>query len=311
MAAATGGVLGAGLGAIVGSQTGSAGGGLVLGALAGGAAGGAVGNALEAQEKTIRTQDEAIERQERTIAAQRTELEELRNMNQEQSHLHLRPPAIQDPVPHASFGGTPQLRAPAQELRAPAHGLRRPPAASMLPSQALAQRPEENGIAAASPSRLDGPMRESTLIDRSADYQPIEPYKLQPPAQPKIASSNIGRVPPAVMTEERPQIAAQGSIRDSAAGRVASDVNALNRSAECIQAEGEVTKAGSSSELADKLFHYRRALRLCPDNPSYHNGLGEIYLALNRRADAEFEFREALNLDPNFTPAQSNLNNLQ
>lgn len=86
--AATGGVLGAGLGAIIGSQTGSAGGGLVLGALAGSAAGGAVGNVLEGQEKTLRTQDEAIERHERTIQAQRAELEELRRINQETSPLH-------------------------------------------------------------------------------------------------------------------------------------------------------------------------------------------------------------------------------
>ena len=72
--------------------------------------------------------------------------------------------------------------------------------------------------------------------------------------------------------------------------------------------EEEVQAADRATELADKLFHYRRALRLCPSNPSYHNGLGEIYVSLNRMDDAEYEFREALKLDPNYSPALQNLN---
>ena len=62
--------------------------------------------------------------------------------------------------------------------------------------------------------------------------------------------------------------------------------------------------------MADKLFHYRRALRLCPDNALYHNGLGEIYRSLNRLDDAEYEFREALRLDPGFQTARENLSGL-
>ncbi len=83
-----------------------------------------------------------------------------------------------------------------------------------------------------------------------------------------------------------------------------------NNSVECIKAEAEVKGAERSSEAADKLFHYRRALRLCPDNASYHNGLGVTYKELGRLKDAEFEFKEALRLNPSLDQAQNHLSEL-
>ena len=76
---------------------------------------------------------------------------------------------------------------------------------------------------------------------------------------------------------------------------------------ECIEAQGEVTKANGLQDPADKLFHLRRALRLCPNNAMYHNSLGELYLTLNRRDDAKFEFDEALRLEPGNRQAQANI----
>jgi predicted Zn-dependent protease len=80
--------------------------------------------------------------------------------------------------------------------------------------------------------------------------------------------------------------------------------------AQCSDAAEEVTRAGAATDPADKLFHLRRALRLCPDNADYHNRLGEIYLGLGRSTDAEYEFREALRLDPGLSSATTNLKTL-
>lgn len=78
----------------------------------------------------------------------------------------------------------------------------------------------------------------------------------------------------------------------------------------CIQAGSEVAKADLVSESSDKLFHLRRALRLCPDNAQYHLRLAEIYLASNRNEDARQEFTEVLRLDPSIESARVQLNRL-
>lgn len=78
-------------------------------------------------------------------------------------------------------------------------------------------------------------------------------------------------------------------------------------SEECKKADAEVSKASESKEPADQLFHYRRALRLCPGKAEYHLGLGRVYQSLKRSSDAEFEFREALRLDPSLTAAKDSL----
>lgn len=80
---------------------------------------------------------------------------------------------------------------------------------------------------------------------------------------------------------------------------------------ECKSAEEEYNKSMNVSDRADQLFHLRRALRLCPDVAMFHNRLGELYLTLNREADAEFEFKEALRLDPQYRPAEQNLAKLK
>ena len=76
---------------------------------------------------------------------------------------------------------------------------------------------------------------------------------------------------------------------------------------ECSQAAGEVRRAESAVENADRLFHYRRALRLCPQNASMHAGLAGVYKRLNRLEDAEFEYQEALRLEPELESARQGL----
>ena len=79
----------------------------------------------------------------------------------------------------------------------------------------------------------------------------------------------------------------------------------------CEEAGKEARSARESSTLNDRLFHYRRALKLCPNNSNFHNSWGEVYLSLNRNKDAEVEFQEALKLNSNNAAAYSNLKSLR
>ena len=242
--AATGGAVGAGLGAIIGNQSGDAGAGLAIGALSGAGIGGAIGNALEAQENTIRSQDEAIERQERMISSQRAEIDELKR-------------AGQDSI-------------------------------SFKPGQDLSRdvRPSSETYAAAARSR-----------------EPVSPSLA---VNPPVAAGPLRQEPSArgAYRWEEASKAAAADTRDNsqASAPVPTD------SGDCAQAEEEMLSGDRASNSADKLFHYRRALRLCPGKAAFHNSLGETYLKMQRKEDAEFEFREALRVDPRFSAAQQNLN---
>lgn len=81
-------------------------------------------------------------------------------------------------------------------------------------------------------------------------------------------------------------------------------------SQECLDASSEAKQAGNTEEVAEKLYHYRRALRLCPENPEFHNALGEVYIGMDRFDDAKYEFKEALRLDSSYGKALTNLENL-
>jgi hypothetical protein len=76
---------------------------------------------------------------------------------------------------------------------------------------------------------------------------------------------------------------------------------------DCAQAASEISSAKRESQSKEKLFRYRRALRMCPDKADLHSELGELYLDMNRIHDAEYEFNEAVRLDPNDKKAKSNL----
>lgn len=76
---------------------------------------------------------------------------------------------------------------------------------------------------------------------------------------------------------------------------------------QCGTADQEYRKGQSATESADRLFHIRRAIRLCPSSPKYHNELGKLYQSMKRSKDAEYEFRQALNIDPNFEEASANI----
>ena len=80
---------------------------------------------------------------------------------------------------------------------------------------------------------------------------------------------------------------------------------------ECAQAAQEMEKSNQTSESSEKLFHYRRALRLCPSDARYHIKLGDHYRSLKRLADANFEYKEALALDPANGEAKQRMEDLK
>ena len=252
VAAATGGAIGAGLGAIVGSQTGNPASGLVIGAVAGASSGALIGNAIEGQQENIRVQDEAIERQERIIAAQRSELQELRRMNQD------------TPAPRAQLRQEAVL--PHREMP-PVQPHREIPIQKDLPPPIVAQNNvSQDNLQPSYSERLYG----STAKQESSEL-------------------TLKEIRPAAVSPQPPK---------------------LTDTEECRQAEQEMAKAKFANEVSDRLFHTRRAIRLCPDRPNYHHALGEIYLSLNRVQDAEYEFQEALRYDPGYTPSQESLTQL-
>lgn len=339
MGAATGGALGAGLGAIVGSQSGDAGVGLVLGAAAGTATGGLVANKLEVQQRELDKRDQAIQRTDARIAEQRSTIERLTHQAQDQvsfrnggngvragsaatldagagsprARMQLPPGAVpvtrlrpadpgatvgswQEAPSRGSFGtydtdagGAARQVESMRERdvnlyggstgasveRAPAARIARPVGVSNPPAAALSDDFETNAATNTRARAFDG-----------IEERPIEQlHEVSADAEPLVETAPVARSDDTAALGKTP--------------RSGSD--------QCAKAQEEIGKVNAESDTADKLFHFRRALRLCPDNPSYHTGLGKIYSSLNRKSDAEFEFREALRLDPGNTEAKREL----
>jgi Flp pilus assembly protein TadD len=78
----------------------------------------------------------------------------------------------------------------------------------------------------------------------------------------------------------------------------------------CEEGKEAREAAANSSDDSDKLFHLRKALRLCPNSAETHYDLGKAYLHMDRAADANYEFKQSLSIDPSFKPAQESLKEL-
>lgn len=105
---------------------------------------------------------------------------------------------------------------------------------------------------------------------------------------------------PVMVARKEPEASASAALKAPDQQKQSStETSSVQRaSGECGQASQEIEKSKQVSEPAEKLFHYRRALRLCPSEARYHVHLGDHYRSLKRDADANFEYKEALALDP-------------
>lgn len=317
--AATGGVLGAGLGAVVGSQTGDPGSGFLLGAAAGTAAGATIGNSMQAQNEELEEREEIIQRQQHMLSMHRSQIEELRRMGQDNVSFQdrsqptspqnkMEPPPSQ-PKGVGISGGLAEVRSQkrGREIlerdvmtETPAHApsttagdntVVQAPAPSFDPEKvAQAAKTEEHAMLPSSQVHSSS-ARPSSLFG-SANTNP-EPTPTPQPAAPTNLEPGNG-------------VSLGGENRMASLGTKSDEPQS-----ECGRAQEEVEKAKGVSEPADKLFHFRRALRLCPSNASYHVSLADLYLSLKRRADAEFEYKEALKIDPNLGEVKRKLEELK
>lgn len=301
VSAAAGGAIGAGLGAIVGNQTGNAGSGVAIGAVAGAATGALIGNALQAQQEKLDSQKESIQRQEQTIRAQRSELEELRRMESdtggysaaraqsvnaylvEQKRLQLQRRGPSPSGERLSHYSPPPLAS------RPADPLARYNAKAPAPVPASPSRDEESAVAPARPPALATAPKKAPATSHIAKG-------IQEKDLASAASTQVDL--PEETFVEAPK---------SAPAKVA---QTSTTSEGCVQSKEAREAAANTSDTSDKLLHLRKALRLCPNSAETHYEMGQTYLAMDRAADASYEFKQALSINPKYTAAQESLKEL-
>ena len=132
----------------------------------------------------------------------------------------------------------------------------------------------------------DAPAGMAPQNGEKGNFDWSRPPAVAPAAAPAVTAPVVAPVTAPVAADER----APGSL-----------------SPECEKAEKEIQSAEGASETADKLFHFRRALRICPSNADFHIKLAKVYQSLNRPDDATYEFKEALKVDPSNTQAKEQL----
>ena len=302
VSAAAGGAIGAGLGAIVGNQTGNAGSGIAIGAVAGAATGALIGNALQAQQEKLDSQKESIQRQDQAIRAQRSEIDELRRMQSDTGYSAARPQTVNAylveqkrlqlqkrgpspkgetisryaPPPLASHTSEPLARYNSKASTTTSVESYPPP--KKAPAQShIAKGIQEKDLASAAATQAD--------VDDGAK---VIPAKVQ------------------AVKESVPEPIQEASVSNSPAKLVSKTLPTEG----CAEGKEAREAAANASDNSDKLFHLRKALRLCPNSAETHYELGRAYLSMDRAADASYEFKQALSINPKYSAAQESLKEL-
>lgn len=293
MATATGAAVGTGLGAIVGSQAGSAGGGMAIGALAGAATGAAIGMQFERQEREIEHDRLKLERQEELLKANSARLEDYKRGADARGSLSS--PAVNTP---AGYRGS--KRAVPYSSSEPEKSQRVEPKLVPITTPAKVVATERKRVEPALEVVEEKKLGEDLLAEAPAKIVQTRPSSTLPP--PAGVEEPL-KVPAGV--EKSARVEAPAVVENTVA-RTTTPPPPLN-DADCTKASQEFSRAKSSVSDADRLFYLRRALRLCPSNAAYHVEVGKIYNRLGRTEDADHEFRQALDLEPNNTDAKKEL----
>lgn len=324
--AATGGVIGAGLGAIVGNQVGSTGAGLAIGAASGAAAGAAIGNALESNEKRFAQQGEKIKRQDQEIEAQKKMMAELRKKQEDSTSASLRASAMQDSYAWGNdewgkskgsqkWAHDPSVRyATSKEIDVARNRTSAPigfSASSTGDSSARARMaPAMVAPAIAGPAKM---APEAEVVEsHPSSARPIAKLTTDKPTTSSVTERDLTGADTSAAVAVQDENKKIDSLKVENEAQNAAPVAALasQDSEECKGAQQEASKASAASETADKLFHIRRALRMCPSNADFHHELGKLYKYLGRNSDAKFEFDEAIRINPSHQEAKASLSGL-
>lgn len=326
--AVVGGAMGAGLGAIIGSQTGSAGAGLAIGGLVGAGTGAAIGSSLQERNEAMRAQEEQLERQQQRIAANRRAIEQLqagRDPRTAAVNRSFSSPATGSgrvgaalsPVETSGIGTDRRaaLKAAPPMLKA-APITSAPRSAATVTERELI--PSERSSTEAIPSRsFESPKiveqaRTGSLsvgVNSSGNSRvagttiKAERERIEVPVVPE----EIERISVDPESEAVEKVAEELPKFGGESGAITAGLQTGPKDDDCLIADGELNLAAKAAASADKLFHQRKALRLCPNSARSHIAIAETYLSLGRRSDAEFELREALRIEPSNETAAAKL----
>jgi hypothetical protein len=319
--AVVGGAMGAGLGAIIGSQTGSAGAGLAIGGLVGAGTGAAIGSSLQERNEAMRAQEEQLERQQQRIAANRRAIEQL------QAGRDPRTAALNRPFSSPATGSA-QVDTAISRVETNGIGTDRRAALRAAP---LTSSPRS--AATVTERELIPSERSSTEATQSRSFESQKVVDqartgslsvgVNTSGDSRVAGSTIKaereRIEVPVVPEEieRLSVDQESEVGEKVAeelpkfggesGAITAGLQTSPKDDDCLIADGELNLAAKAAASADKLFHQRKALRLCPNSARSHIAIAETYLSLGRRSDAEFELREALRIEPSNETAAAKL----
>jgi len=340
--AAAGAAVGAGIGAIIGSSSGSAGEGVAVGSVAGAVAGGAIGAGLEARDEKLAEQRSSIREQNVQISKQQAQLDDLRGAVIEIPRENSS--SWKPGTPPERYSGNPTAHPMNHEAASrsyeidtgnkPARGRlaepykgkpqETPPAARVQPAVKAAVSPKLPAPAAMETKPVEKvEVSETVSAARSDETLGEETLIAEPdPVLPAEQAGNASGLPPARLeTTEADEagLAAAPAVPPAAGFAKSSDAVEVNKADQagksapavegtgCTEAEAEAARARTAASDADKLFYFRRALRLCPMEPGYHLEIGRVYAAIGRTDDARFSFNKALEIDPENQRAQEEL----
>jgi outer membrane lipoprotein SlyB len=331
MGAATGGAVGAGLGLLIGSTTGDAGEGFLIGTGVGALAGAAVGAELELQDEILANHKSTITRQEAEIRQQKEEINRLKQEGMDLSSFQNGRYVIpeQNRPSTVIFGGrvgdasASRSRSYAQgrvvkprtwnsqnaerieeddllanDLRSRLSPNRNLPVAKVTPTLPAAL-PATKTVQAVEPRTI---VKEPVQI---AAKTPRKSPLMQVPQTKKVFASEVTKIEEknsSIVKDARKEVKQELASMGAAKTTVASTNDGT-----CMDAESEASRARNAASDTDKLFYYRRALRLCKTKPEYHVEIGRVYASIGRREEAEFEFSRALEIDPENRNAQDEL----